>query len=150
MLRWVIIKSTFKTKISSRFFSFDVICLKQYSMRLLIQIGSRVNWHPWKNVTRRFNVWFICSVQPYIQKGITYRLGVKSIPLRVNSVPFFFWWGGGVSEYRVILVVVAAWLTRRSSNLRIASRMDSNPVGNKPLFPWARNYTQIVPYWLVR
>ena len=35
---------------------------------------------------------------------------------------------------------VVEWLTRRTSNLRIASRMGSNPVKDKPLFPWARNY----------
>ena len=31
------------------------------------------------------------------------------------------------------------WLTRRTSNLKIANRMSSNPVRDKPLFPWARN-----------
>jgi hypothetical protein len=36
---------------------------------------------------------------------------------------------------------VAEWLTRRTSNLRIADRVDSNPVLGKPLFPWARNFT---------
>ena len=40
-------------------------------------------------------------------------------------------------------------LTRRTSNLRIASRIGSNPVRDKPLFPWARNFTIIVQYWLV-
>ena len=30
---------------------------------------------------------------------------------------------------------VIEWLTRRTSNLRIASRMGSNPVMDKPLFP---------------
>ena len=34
-------------------------------------------------------------------------------------------------------------LTRRTSNLRIDSRMGSNPVMDKPLFPWARNFTLI-------
>ena len=34
--------------------------------------------------------------------------------------------GGGVAE----------GLTRRTSNLRIAGRMGSNPVSDKPLFPW--------------
>ena len=30
---------------------------------------------------------------------------------------------------------VVEWLTRRTSNLRISSRMGSNPVRDKPLFP---------------
>ena len=41
------------------------------------------------------------------------------------------------------------WLTCQTSNLRIASRMGSNRVREKPLFPWARNCTLIAQYWLV-
>ena len=37
-----------------------------------------------------------------------------------------------------------------TSNLRIASCMGLNPIGGKPLFPWARNFTLIVQYWLVQ
>ena len=44
--------------------------------------------------------------------------------------------GGGVVEL----------LTRRTSNLRIASHMGSNPVRDKPLFPRARNFTLILIY----
>ena len=46
--------------------------------------------------------------------------------LRDTSRPQFYKHiGGGVVE----------WITRRTSNLRIASRMGSNPVRDKPLFP---------------
>ena len=41
------------------------------------------------------------------------------------------------------------WLTCLTSNLRIASRMGSNPVRDKPLFPRERNFTLIAQYWLV-
>ena len=44
---------------------------------------------------------------------------------------------------------VVVRLTRRTSNLTIASRMGSNPVRDKPLFPSARNFTLITQYWLV-
>ena len=44
---------------------------------------------------------------------------------------------------------VVEWLTRRTKNLRIASRMGSDPVRDKPLFPLARNFTLIAQYWLV-
>ena len=43
---------------------------------------------------------------------------------------------------------VVEWVTRQTSNLRITSRMGSNPVRGKPLFPWARNFTLIAQYWL--
>ena len=41
---------------------------------------------------------------------------------------------------------VAAWSSGQhvmTSNLRIASRMSSNPGRGKPLFPWARDFTLI-------
>ena len=46
---------------------------------------------------------------------------------------------------------VVAWSSgsRRTSNLRIASRTGSNPVKDKPLFPSTRNFTLIAQYWLV-
>ena len=48
----------------------------------------------------------------------------------------------------LILFDMFEWLTCRTSNLRIASRMCSNHVRDKPLFPWARNFTIIAQYWL--
>ena len=44
---------------------------------------------------------------------------------------------------------VVKWLKHQTSNLRIASRMGSNPVRDKPLFLSARNFTLIAEYWLV-
>jgi hypothetical protein len=38
---------------------------------------------------------------------------------------------------------------RVTSNLMIVSRMGSNPVRCKPLFPWARNFTLIAQYVMV-
>ena len=46
-------------------------------------------------------------------------------------------------------LMVAAWLTRRTSNQRIASCMGSGPVRDKRFFPWARNFTLLAQYWLV-
>jgi hypothetical protein len=42
---------------------------------------------------------------------------------------------------------MAAWSSGK--RVRITSRMGSNPVRGKSLFPWARNFTLIAQYWLV-
>ena len=44
---------------------------------------------------------------------------------------------------------VVEWLTYRTSNLRTASRIGSNPVKDKVLFPWARNFILTAQYRLV-
>ena len=44
---------------------------------------------------------------------------------------------------------VVQCLACQTSNLMIASYMGSNPVGDKPLFPRAGNFTLIAQYWLV-
>jgi hypothetical protein len=55
--------------------------------------------------------------------------------VRINQ----FYRSGGMAE----------WLTLRTSNLMIASRMGSNPVRGKSLIPWARKFTLIAQNWLV-
>ena len=44
----------------------------------------------------------------------------------------------------------AEWSTCQTSNLRIASRMGSNPISDKPLFFFSKKlYTHFAQYWLV-
>ena len=97
-----------------------------------IQVPARV----WNNAWR--GIWGLPPLEKLENRLISFTVLVQRKKKTKNNLQTKRLSGG-----------VVEWLTRRTSSLRIAIRMCSNPVRDKPLFPWLRNFTLIAHYWLV-
>ena len=93
------------------------------------------------NTMKRFwMMWHTCCYSFTDEIFVINTLHMKNYITAVNPVGKWITDGGSMVE----------WLTRRTSNLRIASCIGSDPVRDNLLFPCARNLhlTPIFPYWL--